>query len=131
MRIKGEKTLQGKEIITSSEFLDDLIKRIDSIIHFLEYEKDNDLKFAYLIGAIEGLTLRLNRVCHEELIFIGQERKFKEDLIELACVELNKMQEMIGKTQDLEMLKTSLLNNLFSLKNQLKIHVSLKCLEDL
>ncbi|MHA1688902.1 MAG: hypothetical protein ACTSYC_00175 [Promethearchaeota archaeon] len=130
MKIKGEKTLQGKEIFTSSDFLEDLINRIDNIIYFLENKTDEDLKFAYLIGAIEGLTLRLNRACHEEFIFIDQEIKFKEDLIELACVKLNTMQEMIGKTQNLEMLKTSLLNDLFSLKNQLKIHASLKSLED-
>jgi len=119
MKFEKEKTTKGKMITTSAEFLRDLIERLENIDeHLLTEEKDN-LKIAYLVGAITGLTKRLNRVCHEDIILIDHEINSLEDLIELACVEFNEMSKMINDMSQNEDLFSLLFTQLLKLKKKL------------
>lgn len=72
MKIKGEKTLFGKEIKTPEEFIEDLCDRIARVYNLameenlgdevLE-EKSTETQLSYILGALNGLANRLNRVC--------------------------------------------------------------------
>ena len=72
MIIEGEKTLFGKEIKTPEEIIEDLCNRMNNILNLameenLGYEvleeKNTDVQLSYLLGALNGLANRLNRVC--------------------------------------------------------------------
>ena len=74
MIIEGEKTLFGKKIKNLEEFIEDLCDRITPIYNLameenlgdevLE-EKNSEIQLSYLLGAVTGLTNRLNRVCEK------------------------------------------------------------------
>ena len=121
-KIDGEKTIDGTSITTSEEFLNDLINRIDKINEYLKKKPENNLKLAYLIGSITGLTKRLNRVCYDDLILFNQEIRNNEDLIENVCVSLNIMLNVIKEEGNNVDLYSLLFTHLMSLKETLTFH---------
>lgn len=121
-KIDGEKTIDGTSITTSEEFLNDLINRINKIDEYLKKKTENNLKLAYLIGSITGLTKRLNRVCYDDLILFNQEIRNIEDLIENACVALNIMFNKIKEDGNDVDLYSLLFTHLINLKETLTSH---------
>ena len=66
MRIVNEKTFWGEDINTSEEFIEDLCDRLNNVYNTVMKEEDKMMQLAYLIGAITGITGRLNRVCERD-----------------------------------------------------------------
>ena len=72
MIIEGVKTLFGKKIKTPEEFIEDLCDRITHIYNLAMEEnlgdevldeKNTEIQLSYILGALNGLANRLNRVC--------------------------------------------------------------------
>ena len=63
MKIINEKTFWGEDISTPEEFIEDICNRLNTVYNTVMEEDDKMSQLAYLIGAITGITGRLNRVC--------------------------------------------------------------------
>jgi hypothetical protein len=63
MKLKGEKTVFGKDIKTPEHFIEDLCDRLNGVFNqVLEFE-DETLQVGMLMGFLRGLIDRVNRVC--------------------------------------------------------------------
>ncbi len=65
MKIINEKTFWGEDINTPEGFIEDLCNRLNTVYTTAMEEEDKMRQLAYLIGAITGITGRLNRVCEK------------------------------------------------------------------
>ncbi len=63
MKINGEKTILGKDIKTVEQFIEDVCDRINGVFGKIEEFDDETIQFGILLGFINGLAGRLNRVC--------------------------------------------------------------------
>ncbi len=63
MKIKGEKKISGNDIKTQEQFIEYLSDRINGVCErFMEFE-DEKIQLGMLVGFLNGLAGRLNRVC--------------------------------------------------------------------
>lgn len=63
MKIKGEKTITGNNIITPEQFIDDLSNRINGVCEKIMEFEDEKIQLGMLMGFLNGFAGRLNRVC--------------------------------------------------------------------
>ncbi len=63
MKINGEKTILGIDIKTAEQFIEDVCDRINGVFEKLEEFEDETMQLGILIGFMNGLAGRLNRVC--------------------------------------------------------------------
>lgn len=62
MKIVNEKTFWGIDIKTPEDFIEDMCDRLNTVYNTVVEEEDKMTQLAYLIGAITGITGRLNRM---------------------------------------------------------------------
>ena len=63
MKIKEEKTILGHDIKTPEQFIEDICDRINGVFGKLQEFEDEMIQLGILIGFLNGLYARLNRVC--------------------------------------------------------------------
>lgn len=63
MKIKGEKTILGKDIKTPEQFIEDICDRINGVFSKTQEFEDEQILVGMLMGFLNGLSVRLNRVC--------------------------------------------------------------------
>lgn len=62
-KIKGEKTILGQDIKTPEQFIEDICDRINGVFGKIQEFEDEKLQLGILLGFLNGLAERLNRVC--------------------------------------------------------------------
>ena len=65
MRFKGEKTIFGEDINSPEEFIEDVCHRVNSVFGKVEKFEDETMQLEILLGFMNGLASRLNRVCEK------------------------------------------------------------------
>ena len=63
MRIEGEKTIFGKDIKSLEQFIEDICDRVNGVFGKVEDFEDERMQLGMLLGFVNGLAGRLNRVC--------------------------------------------------------------------
>lgn len=63
MKIKGEKTILGQDIKTPEQFIEDICDRINGFFGKIQEFEDENIQLGVLLGFLDGLSERLNRVC--------------------------------------------------------------------
>lgn len=63
MKIKGEKTILGQDIKTPEQFIEDICDRINGVFGKIQEFEDENIQLGVLLGFLDGLSERLNRVC--------------------------------------------------------------------
>ena len=63
MNIKREKSIMGQNIKTPEQFIEDLCDRINGVFSKTQEFEEEKILLGMLMGFLNGLSVRLNRVC--------------------------------------------------------------------
>ena len=63
MRFEGEKTIFGEDIKTPERFIEDICDRVNGVFGKVEEFEVEPMQLGILLGFLNGLAGRINRVC--------------------------------------------------------------------